>query len=249
MPYLFEIPSHKFLAGVKVLTGISDKKILAFSPHSDDLSIGAGGFLAHLSKTNNIKPVLAYTGWRGVKDNNPVAGAIKTREKEMEQETHILGIKEPIFLHLLTYENDNKEDRKKDAIKIKEVIRREKPDIIFLPNEKDIHPRHKLLSFLILSVLKELEISIELFFYEIPWSVFSGEEFNFVVPLSNKLVSKKINAIKVHKSQLARTNFVRLSKALLSLRAGMVPEQKIAGYGESVSLGNWVEVYKHKLLK
>ena len=86
----------------------------------------------------------------------------------------------------------------------------------------------------------------DLFFYEIPWSVFSSREFNFIVPLSKEMAGKKITAIKAHKSQLKRTNFVRLAKALLSLRSGMVPEQKIAGYGSKISLGNWLEVYKYK---
>jgi hypothetical protein len=90
---------------------------------------------------------------------------------------------------------------------------------------------------------------VGVFFYEIPWSVFSGNEFNFVVPLSRELANQKIEAIKSHKSQLARTNFVKLAKALMSLRAGMVPEQKITGYGSNFSLSGWVEVYKYKVIK
>jgi len=67
--------------------------------------------------------------------------------------------------------------------------------------------------------------------------------------LSKELARQKIEAIKVHKSQLARTNFVKLANALMALRAGMVPEQKITGYGSNFSLSNWVEVYKYKLFK
>ena len=84
-----------------------------------------------------------------------------------------------------------------------------------------------------------------MFFYEIPWSVFSSSEYNFIVPLTKELAGKKIEAIKAHKSQLARTDFVKLAKSLMALRAGMVPEQKITGYGSKFSLSNWVEVYKY----
>lgn len=249
MPYLYEIPSKKFLSDVKVINGIEEKKILAFAPHSDDLSIGAGGFLAHLAKKNAIVPVCAYTGWRGINSDIPKMKAIQIRESEMKKEAKILAMKSPIFLRLKTYESDFENDKDADKKKIKRLIKKEKPELIFMPNTSDLHPRHKLLTKLILSALSELRIkNVGLVFYEIPWSVFSGNEFNFIVPLSSELMNKKVNAIKAHKSQLQRTNFVKMAKALMSLRAGMVPEQKLSGYGSKSTLSNWVEVYKYKVL-
>lgn len=250
MPYLYEIPSKKFLSDVKVINGIEGKKILAFAPHSDDLSIGAGGFIAHLAKKNTIVPVCGYTGWRGVNGANSKQEAVLLREKEMKKEAKILGLKNPIFLRLSTYELDTKFDKEKDKLKIKALFKKEKPELIFLANPLDLHPRHKLFTRLILSSLSEIKAkNVGLIFYEIPWSAFSSNEFNFIVPLSREFMHKKIEAIKAHKSQLARTNFVKLAKALLALRAGMVPEQKISGYGSKSSLSNWVEVYKYKILE
>lgn len=249
MPYIFQPSSKKFLGKVKQVNHIKQNKIIAFAPHSDDLSIGAGGFLAQLGKDNHITPVLAYSGWRGVEGNLPKEKATLLREKEMFQETKVLKIKPPIFLRLPSYEKDNSTNRAVDVLKIKAIITQECPSIIFLPNKFDLHPRHQLLSHSVLKALKDLCFSVKLFFYEIPWSVFSSAEYNFIVPLTNDLMKRKIEAIKNHKSQLSRTNFVRLSKALLALRAGMVPEQKINGYGSSGSIGNWVEVYKYKNLK
>jgi LmbE family N-acetylglucosaminyl deacetylase len=249
MPYLYGESSKKFLANVKFVNEIEKQKILAFAPHSDDLSIGAGGFLGHLSKKNNLISVCAYTGWRGVNNELGKKNAILIRENEMKKESHFLGAKKTIFLKLFTYESDSKNDINKDVIKIKNLINLERPSIIFLPNEKDLHPRHKLLASLILKAVKNNNKPVDLFFYEIPWSVFSGSEFNFIVPLDKESFNKKINAIKVHKSQLKRTNFVKLAKALLDLRAGMVPEQKISGYGTKSELSNWLEVYKFKKFK
>jgi LmbE family N-acetylglucosaminyl deacetylase len=256
MPYLYEIPSKKFLSDVKVINGIEKKKILAFAPHSDDLSIGAGGFLAHLARKNTIVPVCAYTGWRGVNSRFSKEKASLTRENEMKKEAKILGAKNPVFLRLKTYESDFKEDKIFDTKKIGQLIKKQNPGLIFLPNALDLHPRHKLLTKLILSSLSELKAmpagrqakKVGLVFYEIPWSVFSSNEFNFIVPLSKDLAKKKIDAIKAHKSQLVRTNFVKLAKSLMSLRAGMVPEQKLNGYGSKSSFSNWVEVYKYKVL-
>ncbi len=249
MPYLYGNPSKKFLANVKFINGIEKQKILAFAPHSDDLSIGAGGFLSHLSEKNILISVCAYTGWRGVNNELVKEKAVLTREKEMKQESNILGSKKTVFLKLLTYESDKQEYKEKDISKIKKLIKIEKPSIIFLPNKHDLHPRHRLLTQLILKAIKEENKPIQLFFYEIPWSVFSGSEFNFIVPLNRKSFNKKVSAIKVHLSQLKRTNFVKLAKALLDLRAGMVPEQKISGYGTKSSLSNWLEVYKFEKFK
>lgn len=245
MPYLYETPSRKFSANIKTVDGIKHKKILAFAPHSDDLSIGAGGFLSNLAKTNTIVPVCAFSGWRGVNKAPSKKEAILIREKEMHEEAEILSFKAPIFLDLETYESDEKSSERRDIQRIKELVGEIKPNIIFLPNKLDLHPRHKLLTKLILSALGKNK-NIALFFYEIPWSVFSGNEYNFIVPLSKEMAIKKIRAIEKHKSQLKRTNFVKLAKALLALRAGMVPEQKITGYGSKFSLGNWVEVYNYK---
>ena len=249
MPYLYEIPSKKFLPDVKVINGIKQKNILAFGPHSDDLSIGAGGFLSHLAKNNKVVPVCGYTGWRGVNEAHSQDEAILIREKEMARESKMLGAKKPIFLRLKTYETETKKDKENDIKKIELLLKKENPEIIFLPNPLDLHPRHKLLTQLVLRSLLKINKNVGIFFYEIPWSVFSGNEFNFIVPLSKDLVKQKIEAIKAHKSQLKRTNFVKLSKALMSLRAGMVPEQKITGYGSNFSLSNWVEVYKYKTFK
>lgn len=247
MPYLYyEQPAKKFLPSVKLVNSFSGKKILAFSPHSDDLSIGAGGFLAELSRSNSIQPVLAYAGWRGVDGNLSPERATQIREDEMREEARILRIEPPKFLRLSTYEKNLSKTRAADRETLRGLVLKERPDMVFLPNSRDIHPRHALLTRLVASVLRGLKFKGEVFFYEIPWSIFSGVEINFIVPLKKEWVERKILAIRSHKSQLKRTDFVRLTKALLALRAGMVPEQKIGGYGSSIDLGRWVEVYKYK---
>ena len=125
MPYLYEIPSKKFLPDVKIINGINQKKILAFAPHSDDLSIGAGGFISHLAKINKVIPVCGYTGWRGVNNASSEKKAIFIREQEMKKEAKILGAKPPIFLRLKTYETEGKISEKSDVKKIKLLLKKE----------------------------------------------------------------------------------------------------------------------------
>jgi len=249
MPYLYEITVKKFFPRLKKFDGIKNREILAFAPHSDDLSIGAGGFLSQLAQENNIQPILAYSGFRGVDGNFTPEQATGIRENEMKEEARALGIEPPIFLNLATYEKNSQENINADELKIQWILKVKETAIIFLPNRLDLHPRHRLLSRMLLHVIKDLKWQGELFFYEIPWAIFASSEFNFIVSLPPARMQRKISAIKVHKTQLKRTNFVRSSKALMALRAGLVPEQKIAGYGSSkVFLGNWLEVYKYERL-
>ena len=251
MTYIYnsQLNSKKPYQTLKDFHPIKDKKILAFSPHSDDLSIGAGGFLSLLAQSNKVQPILAFSGWRGVGGLLEKIKAIKARETEMELEAEKLGLRPPFFLRLSTYDNDNLVTRQKDLQVIKKVIKQFRPQVVFLPNPNDDHPRHRLLARLCLGVFKEIRPSCGLFFYEAPWTVFSSKEFNFIVSLTSLNFKKKIVAIKAHKSQLERTNFIRLAKAISAWRAGVVPEQKILGFGcGKINLGNWLEVFRYKKL-
>lgn len=226
-----------------------NKKILAFSPHSDDISISAGGFVSVLAEDNTVIPVLGFTGWRGVPDHQDREQAIRIREQEMKKEAKSLGMSEPVFLRLLSYEDDNSDTRAQDQQTITQVLQQHQPDIILLPGQHDDQPRHRLLTEFILSALRAANLKPVLFYYETPWAMLKPAEINFIVPLSPENVADKIKAISSHVSQLARTDFVTIAKSMLALRAAVVPEQLIGGYGSTVNLGSWLEVFQYERLK
>src|SRR3989338_10580745 len=111
--YYMEKDIYLYTSGEKTnsqlreLGGWKNKKVLAFSPHADDLSIAAGGFLHLLSQGNRVQPVLGFTGWRGVNNGVSREEASAMREMEMTEEARRLGIAKPIFLRLLSYEKSD----------------------------------------------------------------------------------------------------------------------------------------------
>lgn len=231
------------IKGAKPLKAYKNKTILAFSPHPDDLSIGAGGFISDLTKNNRVIPVLGFTGWRGVSGKVTKEKAVATREREMTKEAKVLGMKEPVFLRLASYEKEDSACKRIDCKSIKNVIEQYQPDIILTPSRTDTQPRHKLLTEFVLRTLPKTNQSASIIYYETPWSLFNANQINLVVPLSREAKNKKIKGVKAHHSQLARNDFVKISRAMMEYRALALPEQLIGGFGSKLNLGNWVEAY------
>jgi LmbE family N-acetylglucosaminyl deacetylase len=233
----------KKIKGAKVLRDYKGKTVLAFSPHSDDLSVSAGGFLVRLADSNKVIPMLGFTGWRGVLGRVKRKSAIAVREKEMRDEASVLGLEEPVFLGLRSYEKDGSRSRKMDRRAVGDVIKKIEPDMILTPSRSDAQPRHRLLTEFVLKSLTRLDKKVTVVYYETPWSLFDAEQINLLVPLSKEVKAKKIRGVRSHSSQLARNDFVRITNAMLEHRALVLPEQLIGGFGSKLSLGNWVEAY------
>lgn len=236
------------IKGAKVLRDFKGKTVLAFSPHSDDLSICAGGFLSRLADNNNVIPVLGFTGWRGVSKKVEKETAIALREKEMKKEAKVLGLEEPIFLGLCSYEKDGIRHRRIDRKIVKEIIKKVQPNMVLTPSRDDMQPRHKLLTEFVLKSLARLDREVTVVYYETPWSLFNAEQINLLVPLSKEVKAKKMKGVRSHSSQLVRNDFIKISNAMLEHRALVLPEQLIGGFGSTLSLGNWVEAFSSETI-
>jgi LmbE family N-acetylglucosaminyl deacetylase len=237
------------IKGAKVLKNYKGKTVLAFSPHSDDLSICAGGFLFRLAKENKVIPVLGFTGWRGVSKKVAKKNAIALREKEMKKEAKVLGMEKPVYMGLDSYDKDTAKNRRKDKQAVKDVITKVQPDVILVPSRADTQPRHKLLTDFVVKALKNTDKEVTMVYYETPWSLFEADQINLLVPLSKEVKEKKMKGVKSHKSQLVRNDFIKISKAMLEHRALVLPEQLIGGFGSKLSLGSWMEVFSFETVK
>jgi LmbE family N-acetylglucosaminyl deacetylase len=228
------------------LPDIAHKKIIALAPHADDIAIGCGGTIALLSKTNDIFPLLFFTGERGV-DAPDKAVRIKTREQEMIRESEMLGLQRPVFLKLSSYDDISVSTITRDIARIKQLLCDIRPEIIFLPHEGDAQPRHNLATDMALRAIKRAHMSVELFFYETSWHPFGPLDFNVGVILDDAVMARKIAAVRVHASQLKRTRFDIAAENLARFRAVTVPEQHIQGYGHMLNYQfDYLEVFLKK---
>jgi LmbE family N-acetylglucosaminyl deacetylase len=226
-----------------------EKNILVISPHPDDASISLGGILTALSKDNKIYIAIMTSGYRSYIFGKNKKQRIKIREQEVKRESKILGTK-PIFLQCQFYEaKDTAAAIKKDTKKVLEILKKIKPDIIFLPHKKDSHPTHTLSRKVVLDALKRKQrfdrTEVELWFYEGPWAIFAEDDFNTIFAFGNDLMNKKMRAVKEQRSQIARTRFDLAAKALAELRSALIPEQALFGFGSKTpKVGKYFELFK-----
>ncbi|MCP5004091.1 MAG: bacillithiol biosynthesis deacetylase BshB1 [Planctomycetes bacterium] len=108
--------------------------VLAVSTHPDDVECGMGGSIIKFLKLGHEVHVVDLTNGEPTPQGDP-----ELRRRESDAATRLLGLTSRIPLDFPNrYLFDNVEVRKEVA----QVIRRVKPEILFLPYWEDSHPDH-----------------------------------------------------------------------------------------------------------
>ena len=119
-----------------VLMPQNGQRVLVFSPHPDDESIGVGGYIAQsIENGANVEIVLVTNG--------DFHGNEQERYAEFKKATHILGVPESnlVFLGF----PDGKLDKMDPAVlyvALQSQIEQFSPDIIIYPDAQDMNPDH-----------------------------------------------------------------------------------------------------------
>jgi len=243
-------PAPSELKGFRIINdpeSISGKKIICFSPHPDDTSISAGASLSFLAQNNTVISCCATTGHRAFIPDTNREERIAIREAEATAEAQHLDALAH-FLRLPLYDRGTMfED---DVQLMSDYIKKQKPDLIFLPHTGDAHPTHRavlktvLESLALLLADKDTTCSYELFMYEGPWSLFTKGSYNTIISTPAEFHAKKQAAIRAHKSQTGRTPYDVAGNALSQLRGALVPEQDLSGFGgEPPRLEDRLEIF------
>jgi len=190
--------------------------ILIISPHTDDGEIAAGGTIARFIEENKEVYYVAFSSCEmSVPDNFPM----DILKSECEEATNVLGIKSENLM-LLDYEVRtfplHRQEILDDMIKLNEKI---KPDLVLVPSSNDMHQDHQTAYK---EVLRAFKKSSSIWGYEHPWNnlMFTTDIF---VKLEEEHIKKKIEALKVYKSQDFRTYFEeRYIRALACTRGAQV---------------------------
>src|SRR5581483_7498865 len=110
-------------------------KILAIGAHPDDIEFGVGGLMIKESeKGSQIKYVICSLGEAGSN------GTPEERKKEAEESAKMVGAE----IEFLDFGGDcHIADTPENAIKIAEILRKFKPDVVLAPElQRNQHPDH-----------------------------------------------------------------------------------------------------------
>jgi bacillithiol biosynthesis deacetylase BshB1 len=108
--------------------------VLAFSPHPDDVELGAGGTLAGLASKGRTFAICDLT--RGEMGTRGTPGA---RALEARKAAEILGAR---FRETLDLGDGNLRTDREAELAVIEVVRRSRPRIVLAPWHEDRHPDH-----------------------------------------------------------------------------------------------------------
>jgi N-acetylglucosamine malate deacetylase 1 len=204
--------------------------VLVIAPHPDDESIGCGGALClHAQHGDHLSVVYLTSGELGLK-HLPRHEAWLTREREAAQAAKILGIAKLFFLRLADWFVSDAVE--KGAAKLRPILKRAKPGLIYLPHEQEWHPDHKAALPMVRAALKDSTVTPNLRAYEV-WTPLSAhdhvEDISAVMPL-------KLRAVRAHKSQLREFDYVRAVSGLNQFRGALAARRPFAEVFQSVDL-------------
>jgi len=125
------------------------QKVLVFSPHPDDETIGVGGYITQSVKNGAIVQIILVT-------NGNKHGLEEKRYDEFKKATSILGVPEENLI-FLNYPDGKLQKENEDKLfeDFKSQIDEFNPNIIIYPNSQDQHPDHFTTAKVVEKILKE----------------------------------------------------------------------------------------------
>jgi len=178
--------------------------VLVIAAHNDDQIIGAGGVLAKYAKQG--KRIVTIVCSFGVVSHPHLRAEVikKCRLEECKKADGLLGFAETIYLGLK--ESKFKDEFKKEAVRerIKDILKKEKPRMIFTHGLDDFHPDHKEVYNFVESIISKNQINCPVFSFDV-WSVVKLRKRDLPKMVVNidDTFGLKMKAILLHESQFS----------------------------------------------
>ncbi len=150
--YPFNVPPVMAQSAVRSLPDVvipqNGQKVLVFSPHPDDETIGVGGYIAESIKNGADVRIVLVT-------NGNFHGNEQVRYAEFRKATQILGVPEGnlVFLGFPDGKID-KMDPTTICTALQTQIEQYNPDILIFPNVQDANPDHSTIGKVVEEILK-----------------------------------------------------------------------------------------------
>ncbi len=202
-----------------IFSTANGRHVMVFAPHPDDELVGCGGSMAkHIKLGNHVTVVYMTSGDAGnVKYSKDEL--IKIREREAVNGLKVIGKCEPVFLRNMDgYLEANSEN----LIKVVELIRKAKPEIVYIPHANEAHQDHKVTYDLVNKAITKARGN---WFQEAkgePWAVktiFAYEVYPLLGSVNycediTSYMDLKYTALKEHKSQTESVAYDDLARSI-----------------------------------
>ncbi len=172
---------------------LKNKRVLALSPHTDDIELGSGATV-NMMLQNNCE--VTYVAFSICEESVPEGYAKDTLEKECRASTQQLGIPDS---HLVIKKypvrrfNEHRQNILEDIVSLRSQV---DPDLIFCPSSFSIHQDHQVIYNEALRAFKMRTI----LGYELPWDTRSFTT-SAIIKVDEDNVRAKVNALQEYKTQ------------------------------------------------
>ncbi|MGE5389625.1 MAG: PIG-L deacetylase family protein [Deltaproteobacteria bacterium] len=202
------------------------RRIMVFAPHPDDDVLGCGGSIAKYAKQGHEVITVFMTSGEAGSLTCSCSELAVLRENEARQASEVLGVKETIFLGnpdgFLEYGRDN-------LVRIMDLLRSEKPHMVFLPHGLDGNEDHRVTHKLVLDACRRASGP---WFQECPgtpWEVKTILAYEVWTPLQEVSyieditphMEQKLAALRLHASQLEDIRYDEAIRGLNNYRGIM----------------------------
>lgn len=205
--------TEKYSCGKELDNYIEGKKVLVFSPHQDDETLGCGGLILGCNGRTDFQPVLITNGkgpqWARTEEKREQQARI--REEELLSVCEMLGTRSPV-----NFGFDGPDISGPSELlvsRMENIISASRPDIVMAPFPTDASEEHYWTTRALARVPEEMAGEIKLLFYRVHGQI--PEKFqNTFYGLTEEMHTKKERALSLYKSQWLDRELIR-SKHLL----------------------------------
>lgn len=169
--------------------------ILAIGAHPDDIEFGCGGTLIKYARAGHNVYLLVLT-------DGSFGGEAKMRVNEQENAAKFIGAKE---LFWGNFPDTELNDSRELILKIDEIHKKIKADMVFLNYPEDVHQDHRAAAQAGVSATRYIK---EVLFYEVPTT--QHFEPDIFVDIQ-EVLDKKLDLLRIHNSQIDRTRVENLN--------------------------------------
>ena len=202
--------------------------VLVLAPHPDDETIGCGGaVILHCRQGDRVKIVFATDGGAGDPQGYFANRDYRDlRRAEARKAGEILGARDLTFWE---YQDGKLGEAEDLADRLGKILAAEKPDIIYRPSTREIHPDHWALGVAIETALRQYMPAVGDFCYEI-WATVQPTH---VIDIT-AVWDVKRKAVEQYQSQLRYNDYLHMVGGLNAYRSIYLPS---ARYVEAFEAG------------